>query len=242
MLMAVSTPFLTLHSGAAGTEPNSREYLNLAAKVHPDFVEVDVRVTSDGAAVLHHDPFVLIKTEQNLIVEKSLKELLKIKPGLLTLGEAMDFCRGRKLSMNLDLKDPDALEAIFREAEPRDFHGEFVFSGCDPPQIRAINRRSPSYNALLSIQDKNLQDPGGSSMDYYSSMLDLSSELYIAGVNINHELCTPRMVEMARSANIPVAVWTVNGEADIRRCCELGIDSITTERPDLFRQITQRST
>ena len=39
----------------------------------------------------------------------------------------------------------------------------------------------------------------------------------------------------ARAAGVEVGVWTVNDTAAMRRVIDLGVDVLTTDRPDLAR-------
>jgi len=48
---------------------------------------------------------------------------------------------------------------------------------------------------------------------------------------------TREQVKEARSLGLKVVVWTVNGEADMRRMIEWLVDGIISDRPDLLRQV-----
>ncbi len=50
---------MMIHNGAGNTEINSMDYINFSCSIKPDFIEVDVRCTSDMIPVLHHDSFYL---------------------------------------------------------------------------------------------------------------------------------------------------------------------------------------
>jgi len=41
------------------------------------------------------------------------------------------------------------------------------------------------------------------------------------------------VIAAARAANLRVAAWTVNEDADIRRVLALGVDIVISDRPDL---------
>jgi glycerophosphoryl diester phosphodiesterase len=44
----------------------------------------------------------------------------------------------------------------------------------------------------------------------------------------------------ARAAGLRVGVWTVNDEPTMRRVITLGVDVLTTDRPDLGRRVLGR--
>jgi len=50
-------------------------------------------------------------------------------------------------------------------------------------------------------------------------------------------LADERLVAAARAAGLALGVWTVNDVADIRRMLDLGVDIITSDRPDLAKRL-----
>ena len=50
-------------------------------------------------------------------------------------------------------------------------------------------------------------------------------------------MLTPRLIEEAHRRNIPVHVWTVDDQDDMRRLLSWGVDAIQTDRPDLLSQV-----
>ena len=47
----------------------------------------------------------------------------------------------------------------------------------------------------------------------------------------------PNYLEDCRRRNILVHVWTIKNEEDMRRCCEMGLDAIITNYPDVARKV-----
>jgi glycerophosphoryl diester phosphodiesterase len=55
-------------------------------------------------------------------------------------------------------------------------------------------------------------------------------------------IVTPRFIEHAHRAQLPVKVWTVNTEADMHRMLDWGVDALITDRPDLaVRTVRQQA-
>jgi len=46
-------------------------------------------------------------------------------------------------------------------------------------------------------------------------------------------IVTPRFIQHAHRAGVPVKVWTVNEEADMHRLLDWGVDALISDRPDL---------
>jgi len=47
------------------------------------------------------------------------------------------------------------------------------------------------------------------------------------------------VMRAARAANVAVGVWTVNAETEMRRLFALGVDVLTSDRPDLALRLVR---
>src|SRR5439155_1130604 len=52
-------------------------------------------------------------------------------------------------------------------------------------------------------------------------------------VGLKYTLVDERVMAAARAARVKVGVWTVNDEPEMRRVIALGVDVLTSDRPDL---------
>ena len=59
-------------------------------------------------------------------------------------------------------------------------------------------------------------------------------------LGIQHTLASPDVMAAARAAGLRVGVWTVNDEEAMRHVIALGVDVLTTDRPDLARRVLGR--
>ena len=59
-------------------------------------------------------------------------------------------------------------------------------------------------------------------------------------VGLEFTLLDERVVAAARAASLVLGVWTVNDEAAMRRMLALGVDVLTTDRPDLAGRLVGR--
>lgn len=62
-----------------------------------------------------------------------------------------------------------------------------------------------------------------------------------ADVGVQHTLATEGVVAAARAASVSIGVWTANDEPTLRRMAALGVDVITSDRPDLALRVLGRA-
>src|SRR5262249_48965461 len=55
----------------------------------------------------------------------------------------------------------------------------------------------------------------------------------VTDLGVEYALVDERLVAAAHAAGLALGVWTVNDAADIRRMLDLGVDIVTSDRPDL---------
>jgi glycerophosphoryl diester phosphodiesterase len=55
---------------------------------------------------------------------------------------------------------------------------------------------------------------------------------------LQYRLASRQVVDSARAAGVQLGVWTVNDELAMRQLCDLGVDVLTTDRPDLARRLS----
>ena len=60
-------------------------------------------------------------------------------------------------------------------------------------------------------------------------------------VGLKYTLIDESVIVAARAAGVKVGAWTVNDEPDIRRLATLGVDVVTSDRPDLALRTLGRS-
>lgn len=235
--MRTNGPLITLHSGALGTPPNSLEYLKTAAAYRPDIIEVDVRRTRDGRAVLCHDPYIPLGEERCFLEETDLSELLRIKPDLMTLREALLYSREKGLFLNLDLKSLSAADALVHELKSLGESRNIILSGCGAEETLYLRERIRDLRVLLNVPDRLLDREEGEYMDGVVETVSLGSRLGCCGLNVDYRYCRPELVRYASVRSLPVMVWTVDREEDMKRLGAMGVYSITTNRIDLLKEL-----
>jgi glycerophosphoryl diester phosphodiesterase len=234
--MRKNQPLITLHSGVLGTEPNSLEYLKKAASLEADIIELDVSRTSDDVAVLCHDPFITANDQEYLLEENPLSFLRELKPDLVTLGEALIYSRENNLFLNLDLKTISAADALVFELKSL-LHGQdIIVTGCYRDEVIYLRERIPDLRVLLNVKDEDLDRTPEHYMDGVKAIVSEASLLGCCGLNLNYRFCRPELIHYASLRSLPVMVWTIDEEEDIKQFREMGVYSITTNRIDLIHK------
>lgn len=125
-------PLITAHSGCEGTPQDHMDTVELALALGTEVVEMDVRRAQDHVLRISHDAL-------------SLEEYA-LKP---TLEEVFRRIRDTQLKINCDVKEPGALEEIFRLAEEANLGKDrLILSGCTSPEQLA---RDPSLTRKATV-------------------------------------------------------------------------------------------
>jgi glycerophosphoryl diester phosphodiesterase len=188
-------------------------------------VELDVRRTSDGQLVVHHDP-----SAGDLDIAATSKASL---PSYIpTLRESLDALVG--LTVNVELKslrqslEPtgDDVMAFVHEVVSlvRDTGSaqSVIFSSFDLVTCEELKRCAPEIPVgwLLWLEDLRQAIP-------------LAHERGFDAVNPSFRLTNRESVDLAQSLGLEVNVWTVNAQTDILAMAALGVDRIITDDPVL---------
>ena len=87
--------------------------------------------------------------------------------------------------------------------------------------LRRMRALAPSVSTLYLMERVPLRLRDGS----------LPTGVHMAGPSIEVIRAHPRYVSRLKAHGHQVHVWTVDEEADVTRCLELGVDAIITNRP-----------
>lgn len=193
-----------------------------ARRLGADGVELDVRLTADGALAVHHDAEIL---GAGLIPELVVAEL---PPHVPLLADVFAVCEG--MTVNVEIKnapqDPgwDAAEAVAglvaAAIDEAGWTDRVIVSSFQAATLRAVQAADPrlALGALWGFGD----DPGPA-----------LAEAAAAGFRAIHPFVlsvTPDLVGQAHAAGLAVNVWTVNRPEDLGAMVTLGVDAVITDR------------
>lgn len=210
-------PLIDAHRGECGIPglPAADRYQR-AISIGVDFVEIDIRRTSDGVYVNYHDD----RTPSGRDVKEHSYAALVGELGdeLLKVEDLVDIVDGH-VGLHVDIKQTGGETEIVHLIESSFSHSEVVFTGNDD-SIRAVKERFPNVRAGLSLGDDL---DGALPWRYVRVRL---SELFPAArlrhchadlAAVHQRLASMRVLDHCASADMPAWVWTVDDERAIER-------------------------
>jgi glycerophosphoryl diester phosphodiesterase len=231
--------------------------LKAALDLGVDFLESDVRLTSDDELVLFHDDD-LKRTigESGSVREKTLDELRQMDFGhmftqdgvtfpfrnkglaVVTLREAFEeFPHAR---INLDIKDSDrvAPQVLAELLEEYNRLSSVVIASFIPEQMKLFRGIMP--DAITSAHPREVRDFVLGTRLRALSLFSRNIQYQALQVPIKDGSITvvnERFVEQAHKRRIAVHVWTINKREEMEWLIELGVDGIFTDEPMLMREV-----
>ena len=229
------------HRGLSARAPeNTLASVEAAIQIGADMVEVDLVMTADGVAVCLHDATVDRTTDgSGRVRELSWEQVQGLDAGcwfassfagerIPSVAQVLGVARGRTL-LNLELK-PDGddmvtpmVSAVATAVRDAAMESHVVVSSFHAGALEQIRESAPELMtaSLLHPERDRERDP-------LTVMMAVGSRaLHVSRAQVSAEL-----VGHCHGAARPVAVYTVNRSGHLRRCLQLGVHSVFTDRAD----------
>lgn len=248
---AVGSLTLVAHRGASHIAPeNTIAAFQQAWKERADAIEGDFYLSADGVVVCHHDASTK-KTAgvDRRVGEQTLAELQLLDVGswkgdrwaderIPTLEQVLATVPTSK-TLLIELKgDAQMLPAVARVVETSSLAAEqLTVIAFDPDVIAASKQRLPAIKALWLSGFEEEEEGSGVWTPGVEELIATAQRVGADGVDLNANLAVldEPFVASLRAAGLEFHAWTVNDPAVARRLIELGVDSITTDRPGGLR-------
>jgi len=96
---------------------------------------------------------------------------------------------------------------------------------------------------LTGIEAKDVPAVWGCGIPYYLNAANAAAalELGALGINISYRQCTKKLVRAAHASGLLVSVWTVDRRSAMKKMLRLGVDNITTRRPDVLKRVMRHA-
>lgn len=226
-------------------------------------LECDVRLTADGHLVCVHDRTLRRTASKNGTVSTmELAELAELDfaawknpwsdlddeapdrddqhNGVLTLRRLLETVADydRRVEVAIETKHPTRYGGLV-EKRLVDMLRDFGWTRAGAPirvmsfsftALQRVERLAPDVQ-LVMLVDK------GSTWPMLRRVIG-SDWIMGPGVNLVRE--NPRLIRAMARHGRPIHVWTVNNEADLDRCLELGVGAVISDRPRLMLELLDR--
>lgn len=209
-----------------GVEPeNTLRSFVAAERAGLDLIELDLRLSKDGALVIMHDAEVDRTTDgTGPIAEKTVAELRALDAGLgervPVFEEVLDAVR---TPLQAEIKDVAAARALAEVMHRRDLVGRVEVSSFQAEAITEIARLVPGVRTAL-IAGR-----------YGTDVVDDAVAAGAGTVCLNIRRLTLEVVEHARKADLRIIAWVVNTLDHLRLVRALELDGATTDYPEIKR-------
>ncbi|MEE2863092.1 MAG: glycerophosphodiester phosphodiesterase [Gemmatimonadota bacterium] len=246
-------PLLVAHRGGSRLAPENTmaAFYSAVRDWGADMLELDVRLSKDGVVMVIHDDSVDRTTNgAGPVSAYTSRELKKLDAGYRFRDLDGDFSfRGKGVTIPTLNELLEALPAVWLNIEAK----EASVAG---PLVEVIRNHGAEYRVLVAAEhEKNRIDargykgpwgastrdcilfwilhrlPGGAGFTPKADVFQVPESWH------GFRVLTPRLVAEAHKMNIPVHVWTVDDQDDMRRLLSWGVDAIQTDRPDILSQV-----
>ncbi|PVZ67596.1 glycerophosphodiester phosphodiesterase [Pelagibaculum spongiae] len=239
------------HRGYSALAPeNTLSAFNKAFETGCSFIEGDFWLTKDGKIVAIHDPFTnRVCKDSNLWIEDcTLEQLKQLDVGswfdesfagesIPELSEVLEIVpedKGIFIEIKCDKKIVPALKQYLENSKLR--MDQQIIIAFDPEVIREVKKQIPQAKTLWVVWwflDEETNQPSNS----IEQILHVAKSIGTDGIDINKTpWLTQQVVAKIRQQGLELHVFTVDELTDAIRCLALGVDTITTNRPQALRQ------
>jgi glycerophosphoryl diester phosphodiesterase len=236
------------HRGASAYYPeNTLASFEDAILMDADMVELDVQLTKDGEVVVFHDEKISRCTNgRGRIADHTLMKLKALDAGswfnkkfhgtkIPTLTEVLSLCRD-KIAVNIEIKTEAVTDAVgggieelsLNIAEQSGMSGHIVFSSFDPRAIKHL-KDIDSSTAVAVLFERG----------YYGSALpsEIIESLGADAFNCSLNELSDKWLSNLKLNNIPLNIYTVNDESNMRLLIKMGVSGIFTNNPDILKRV-----
>jgi glycerophosphoryl diester phosphodiesterase len=237
------------HRGASHDAPeNTLASVNLAWAQKTDAVEIDIYLTADGKIVAIHDDST--KRTAGLdkpVVRQTLEELKRLDAGswkspkyagekIPTLEEILrTIPEGKRLFIEIKAGPeivPELKRVLRQEGKPP---AQTPCIGFSYETVRQTKKEIPELKvywlAVLKHDEKT-----GQLNHTAAELIQKTKAANLDGLDLGHvPPLNAEFVKEIKQAGFPLFVWTVNDADTAREYRDLGIDGITTDRPEFLR-------
>jgi glycerophosphoryl diester phosphodiesterase len=194
--------------------------------------ETDIQVTADGVIVLAHDSNTARITNESLLIENVTYSDLNKAPidGALPWAKMAELIASfPQATISIDMKSDKSARALLEYLEKNSNYRNLVVGSFSAKRVNLLRSSFPNLATSLTVQEM-LKLKFGVKLEPNSRVQKYAMvPQRISGVNV----LTSSVIEKLNNLNIPIHVWTVNEQDDMKFLHDLGISGIVTDELDI---------
>lgn len=219
------------HTGCGVYPDNTMASFEEGITFGADIVEVDVRITQDGIAILLHDdsPYLHSHTFEQLNnpdIRPLLDPIYKDHE-IATLEQVLQLSASLGIKLNLDIKTVEAIDPTVRLIHQFEAQKRVFITGCSDN----ITVKYPDIQVMLNTPDDLTLEQMERYGDFAEAVCRDAKQAGYAGLNMNGFTCLPPIVIRAHALGLKVWVYTVNFRSAMEWFLRMKVDAITTRSP-----------
>ncbi len=208
---------------------NSMDAFRRALQVPADVIELDLRMTGDGALYVIHDRRTGRTAARDLDIEHasaSEASALKLRNGepVPRIQDVLDLVRDRA-AVNIEIKSSGAgsvLAGYLRSVQPLP---RIIISSFLEEEVTAVRAVLPELDCAV-IYDT-----------FTSRHIKAYRSRGYGLISLRKNAVTEALVNACHARGLRIFVWTVDDEDEMKRCITWKIDGIYTNRPSLLKAL-----
>jgi len=252
------------HRGGSHLAPeNTMAAFRTALTLPIDAIECDVQMSRDGHAIVFHDYTVerLTDGEGNILdldfaTLRSFNAAAHFREGwpqtqkIPTLQEVLKFAKGRTfvyIEIKFGKRDsvyeryPTIAETVVQEIRAANMLDRVLIISFDWPILMQIKSLEPLLQTGAIVSSSQWEpDKTQDKEQAAETLVSQLAMLNVDWINLDSNLFSEAILAAVHRHGLKLGLWTVNTLEEMQRFADAGVDSLTSDRPDLFAQLRER--
>lgn len=215
------------HRGASGYQrENSIAAFEYATEMGADMIELDIRRTSDGKAICHHDASLKINNKSYSIANYTLSKLKKLDSGLCSLEEALAAIEKTNCTIQIDIKSKNLEKEAVNLVKKHNLTDRVCYGCFNKDVLDAIKLADPNAKVVCITNDSTV----------INHLMNGTGSYNVEVASVRYDLLNPEVIYDLHRAGLEVYVWEIDDISVIQEYINWGVDGVITNYPDRAMQ------
>ena len=228
---AVAKPLIIAHRGASAEKPeNTLPAFRRALALKVDAIELDVRVTADGEAVVFHDELLgRLTGSEGRLAEMEWKRLKALRVAgrerIPRLAEVLRLTK-RRTVVHIEIKPAVPVEPVLDAVRAARAEDWVILGSFSLGTVQEARRLAPRLPRMLISEGRETP----------RRVLHQLMACDACGLSVNHRAIeSEKWLRWFHARGYSVWTWTVNDPALAARLAGWGVDGVMGDNPALLR-------